>query len=58
MASRRTRIKGIANIPQRRKTSNSTVDTEEKAQLSPELGQKEGEALPLHRGRADPCDYP
>lgn len=43
MASRRTRIKGIANIPQRRKTSNSTVDTEEKAQLSPELGQTENE---------------
>jgi hypothetical protein len=43
MASRRTRIKGIANIPQRRKTSNPTVDTEEKAQLSPELGQTENE---------------
>ncbi|KAH0815757.1 hypothetical protein GEV33_007033 [Tenebrio molitor] len=32
-----------SRIQQNLKTSNSTVDTEEKAQLSPELGQKENE---------------
>ncbi|XP_974424.2 transcription factor TFIIIB component B'' homolog [Tribolium castaneum] len=41
MASRRTRIKAIATIPQRRKTLNPPLTTEETPQTAPEVSQND-----------------
>ncbi|KAJ3666248.1 hypothetical protein Zmor_001701 [Zophobas morio] len=49
MASRRTRIKGIANIPQRRKTINNPSNTEENTKLSPDFGHTNDEDPNLNR---------